>query len=42
MVRRLYVRFYFRPSYVLKRVRRLRGIRDLLSKGKAALSILRS
>ncbi|MGD0088844.1 MAG: radical SAM protein [Planctomycetota bacterium] len=40
-VRRAYFRFYFRPSYILKRLRRLTGLRDLLAKLKAAASILR-
>lgn len=41
IIRSLYFRFYFRPSYVWKRIRQLQSGRDFLNKLKAALSILR-
>lgn len=39
--RRAYTGFYFRPGYILRRLRRLRSIRELLSGARAALSLLR-
>jgi radical SAM superfamily enzyme YgiQ (UPF0313 family) len=39
-IRRLYRRFYFRPRYLLKRIKKLRGFKDFLNKAKAALTIL--
>ena len=41
IIKSLYVRFYFRPSYILKRLLRLRGWKDFFNKMKAALTILR-
>ncbi len=41
IIRRLYIRFYFRPSYILKRLSKLKGFKDFLYKTKAALTILR-
>lgn len=41
IIRRLYMRYYFRPSYIWKRLRRLHGFRDLVNKARAALTILR-
>jgi len=40
-IRSLYRRYYFRPSYLWKRLRKVTGFRDLVNKSKAALSILR-
>ena len=42
IIKRAYRRFYFRPGYILKRLRRLSGIRDFMNKSKAAFSILRN
>lgn len=42
IIKRAYRRFYFRPQYILKRLRRLSGIRDFINKSKAAISILRN
>ncbi len=42
IIRRAYRRFYFRPKYILKRIRKLSGIRDFVNKAKAAISILRN
>jgi radical SAM superfamily enzyme YgiQ (UPF0313 family) len=41
IIRRLYYRYYFRPTYLLKRISKLRSFKDLLNKVRAALSILR-
>jgi radical SAM superfamily enzyme YgiQ (UPF0313 family) len=41
IVRQLYIRFYFRPSYILKRLQRLKGFKDFFNKLKAALTIFR-
>ncbi len=41
IIRELYFRFYFRPSYIWKRIRQVRGRKDFLNKLKAGLSILR-
>lgn len=41
LVRRAYLRFYFRPAYIWKRLKRLNGTRDLWNKIKAAATILR-
>jgi anaerobic magnesium-protoporphyrin IX monomethyl ester cyclase len=40
-IRRLYIRFYFRPAYVWQRIKKLAGYKDLMNKVKAAISILR-
>jgi anaerobic magnesium-protoporphyrin IX monomethyl ester cyclase len=40
-IRSLYRRYYFRPGYMLKRLRKVRSFRDLVNKTKAALSILK-
>jgi anaerobic magnesium-protoporphyrin IX monomethyl ester cyclase len=40
-IRQLYRRFYFRPSYLLKRLRKVRSAGDLANKVRAALTILR-
>jgi radical SAM superfamily enzyme YgiQ (UPF0313 family) len=37
----LYRRYYFRPSYILKRLRKIQSTRDFLNKARAALTILR-
>jgi len=41
IIKQLYIRFYFRPSYILKRMRKLKGLKDFFNKLKAALTILR-
>ncbi len=41
IIRKAYLRFYFRPSYILKRLKKLHGLTDFLNKFKASLSILR-
>jgi len=41
IIRQLYLRFYFRPAYLYKRLRKLNGWGDLRNKIKAAFSILR-
>ncbi|MEJ2705708.1 MAG: radical SAM protein [Sedimentisphaerales bacterium] len=41
IIRRLYLRYYFRPAYIWKRLRKVRGFRDLLDKARAACTILR-
>jgi radical SAM superfamily enzyme YgiQ (UPF0313 family) len=41
IIRQLYKRFYFRPSYLFKRTRKLNNFKDLINKLKAALTILR-
>ena len=41
IIRQLYRRYYFRPAYLWKRLRKLEGLRDLVNKARAALSILR-
>jgi len=40
-VRQLYRRYYMRPSYIIKRLGKIRSPRDLLEKSKAAISVLR-
>jgi len=40
-LRSMYRRFYFRPRYLWRRLRQVRGPRDMLNKVRAALSILR-
>lgn len=40
-IRRLYRRYYLRPGYICKRLRKLHGFRDLVEKSRAAISILR-
>lgn len=42
IIKRAYRRFYFRPAYILKRLRRLKGTRDFINKSKAAFSILKN
>ncbi|MBW1802679.1 MAG: radical SAM protein [Deltaproteobacteria bacterium] len=42
IIKRLYVRFYFRPIYILRRLRKLRGFRDFFNKARAAATIFRS
>ncbi len=41
IIRTLYFKYYFRPGYLLKRIVRLKGAKDLINKSRAALSILR-
>ena len=41
IIRRLYIRFYFRPAYVWQRIKNLAGYKDFMNKVKAAISILR-
>jgi anaerobic magnesium-protoporphyrin IX monomethyl ester cyclase len=41
IIRKAYLRFYFRPSYILKRLRKVRGLRDFLNKFKTAMTILK-
>jgi len=41
IIRQLYVRYYFRPSYIWNRFKKVNNYRELLHKAKAALSILR-
>jgi len=41
LIRKAYFRFYFRPSYIWKRLRKVRGLADLLNKVKAAATIFR-
>jgi anaerobic magnesium-protoporphyrin IX monomethyl ester cyclase len=41
IIRRLYLRYYFRPTYIWKRLRKLEGSSDFFNKARAALSILR-
>lgn len=41
IIRQLYTRFYFRPAYLIKRIRKLKSFPDLINKARAALSILR-
>lgn len=41
IIRRSYINFYYRPSYIWKRIRKLNGLSDLFNKAKAAISILR-
>lgn len=41
IIREAYIGFYFRPSYMVRRLLRLKGFRDLKNKLKAAISILR-
>ncbi len=41
IIRQAYTEFYFRPSYIIKRLRKLRGFKDFINKAKAAFSILR-
>ena len=40
IIKQLYIRFYFRLSYILKRLRKLKGFKDFFNKFKAALTIL--
>lgn len=42
IIRRAYRHFYFRPRYILRRLCRLRGIKDFINKSRAAISILRN
>ena len=42
IIRRLYWRFYLRPSYLMKRIRKITGWRDFLSKVRAALFLIAS
>ncbi len=41
LIRKAYFRFYFRPSYIMKRFRRVKSMRDLWNKIKAAATIFR-
>ncbi len=41
LIRKAYLKFYFRPSYIAKRLRRVKGMRDLWNKIKAAATIFR-
>jgi radical SAM superfamily enzyme YgiQ (UPF0313 family) len=41
IIRKAYLRFYFRPSYIMKRLKRVKGLKDLLNKTKAAITILK-
>jgi anaerobic magnesium-protoporphyrin IX monomethyl ester cyclase len=41
IIRQLYRRFYFRPAYLFKWIRKLKNFNDLINKLKAALTILR-
>lgn len=41
IIRRAYIGFYFRPGYIIKRMKKLTGFKDLINKAKAAVSILR-
>jgi len=41
IIRKYYKKFYFRPSYIFKRIRKLESFKDLIHKSKAALTILR-
>jgi len=41
LLRKLYVGFYYRPSYIWKRLLKLKSPQDFYNKSKAALSILR-
>lgn len=41
IIKSAYIRFYFRPKYLWKRLRKIGGLSDLINKAKAALSILR-
>lgn len=41
IIRKAYLKFYFRPSYILKRLRKVRGLRDFLNKFKTAMTILK-
>jgi len=41
IIRKAYLKFYFRPLYILRRLRRVRGVRDFLNKFKTAMILLR-
>lgn len=41
IIRRLYFRYYFRPSFIWKKVKELKSFSDLVNKFKTALTILR-
>lgn len=41
IIKKSYIRFYYRPRYIWKRLRKISGLSDFINKAKAALSILR-
>jgi radical SAM superfamily enzyme YgiQ (UPF0313 family) len=41
IIRKLYWRYYFRPSYILKRLWKLKGFKDFWKKARTAMTILR-
>jgi len=41
IIKKAYIQFYYRPRYIWKRLRKINGVRDLLNKARAAISILR-
>jgi radical SAM superfamily enzyme YgiQ (UPF0313 family) len=41
IIKDAYRHFYFRPKYIIKRLRKVSGIKDFLNKFQAAISILR-
>lgn len=41
IIKSAYIKFYYRPRYIWKRLRKITGLSDLMNKSKAAISILR-
>lgn len=41
LIKKAYLRFYFRPAYIWKRLKKVNGLKDLWNKVKAAATILR-
>lgn len=42
IIKKAYIQFYYRPKYIWKRLRKIKGLSDFINKVKAAISILRN